>query len=851
MTDLPEQSALPSEPEAEADLPAQPESDPTPPTEPPDPSLAELLGQFLRAPRRTFERLRAVLYELPEDRLAAASYAPAAPLSLDQPPRAASPAPWAGWLAASLPVTRQQAALAAALAALSLIALIGSADLQSPAARRSLDLPLGGVLLLLAMAAAAALAAVTNVGLPLQRLPRLAPPSAPPPDAAYATPIDRFLAAHGLRLVLAVIGVLSSLAAWFFNAENQFTTFGALAWLLSIGAWVGVFMPRLEGARGRAELRTSLRRLREALRPRPSWTLAALLAVVLLGAWLRLGNLSAYPPDMTSDHVEKALDAQKVLDGNRAVFFPNNGGRESFQMYLIALLHQLTGIPISFELLKLTSGLEGLVTILLAYWLGRAMYGEENRRLGELTGVLMAAFVAVSYWHIMLSRLGLRIALTPLIVTLILIFLVRAVRHNRRGDWILSGLLLGAGFYFYQAVRIVPLLIGIAFLLAIAWRARSWRALRAYAFNVAALVVVAFAVFVPLARYFYDYPEFFLERTTGRLFGENVIDIRNEAGEVIGQRAALVEDRIAAFQKNLSALGETLRRSLLMFNQRGDSAWITGDPNGTPQLDPYTGAFFVLGLGMLIGRLLRRRDPAEWLLPLGILVLILPSALAIAFIIEVPSATRASGALPLVYLVAAFGAAAATLGIAQGLPRLWLRRALYAGIVVLVLLAMATNYQRYFVDAMSAYRNSTFPYRQAGTILRGFAASTGAYGNAFMVAFPYWWDHRALAIESGAPKWGNGVLREDVIQYILNFLRFNIGTPFEMRPDRQMLFFFNPNDESLVEELARVFPNGVVLRVEAYNRDRDFNLYIAPPLGCAWLQQYLERTGSFCAERAE
>lgn len=844
MTDSPEQSALPSEPEAEAAAPA-------PPAEPPDPSLAELLGQFLRAPRRTFERLRAVLYELPEDRLAAAAYAPPAPLSLDQPPPAAPPTPWAGWLAASLPVTRQQAALAAALAALSLIALIGSADLQSPAARRSLDLPLGGALLLLAMAAAAVLTAVTNIGLPLQRLPRLAPPAALPPNMAYATPVDRFLAAHGLRLVLAVIGVLSSLAAWFFNAENQFTPFGILAWLLSIGAWVGVFMPRLEGARWRTGLQTGLQRLRAALRPRPAWTAAALLAILLLGAWLRLGDLSAYPPDMTSDHVEKALDAQKVLDGNWAVFFPNNGGRESFQMYLIALLHQLTGIPISFELLKLTSGLEGLVTILLAYWLGRAMYGEENRLLGELTGVLMAAFVAVSYWHIMLSRLGLRIALTPLIVTLILIFAVRAVRHNRRGDWILSGLLLGAGLYFYQAVRIMPLLIVVAFLLAIAWRARSWATLRAYAFNFAALVVVSFAVFVPLARYFYDYPEFFLKRTTGRLFGEDIVDIRNEAGEVIGQRAASVEDRIAALQRNLGVLGETLRRSLLMFNQRGDSAWITGDPDGTPQLDPYTGAFFALGLGMLIGRLLRRRDPAEWLLPLGILVLILPSALAIAFIIEVPSATRASGALPLAYLVAAFGAAAAIIGIAQGLPRLWLRRALYGAVAILVLLAAATNYQRYFVDAMRAYRNSTFPYRQAGEILRGFAASTGAYGNAFMVAFPYWWDHRALAIEAGAPKWGNGVLREEVIQYILDFLRFNIGTPFEMRPDRQMLFFFNPNDESLVEELTQVFPNGVVLRIKAYNRDRDFNLYVAPPLGCAWLQQYLERTGSFCAESAE
>jgi 4-amino-4-deoxy-L-arabinose transferase-like glycosyltransferase len=849
MTDLPEQTAPPAEPEDSA--PAQPERKPAAPSEPPDPTLAELLGQFLRAPRRTLEQIRAVLYELPEDRLAPVTHSPSPAFISDSAAPEAPPSLLARFFAADLPVTRQQAILAAALGALSLIALIGSADLQSPTARRSLDLPLGGALLIVVLIAVAVITAVTNIGLPLKRLPPLQPAEAPPPSPAYTTPIDRFLAAHGLRLVLTVIGVLSSIGAWFFNADNQFTAFGTLAWLLSIAAWVGVFMPRLQHIDWQARLQTWRKSLSTVLRPRWSWTVAALVVILLLGAWLRLGNLSLYLPDMTSDHVEKALDAQKVLDGNRSVFFPNNGGREVFQMYFIALLHQITGIPISFELLKLASGLEGLLTILLAYWLGRALYGEENRQLGNLVGVLMAAFVAISYWHIMLSRLGLRIALTPLIITLILIFLAHGIRYNRRSDWIIGGLLLGAGLYFYQAVRIVPLLVIAAFLLAVIWRVRSWRTLRAYAFNFTALVITAFAVFVPLARYFYDYPEFFLERTTGRLFGEDIIDIRNEAGEVIGQRAALVEDRIAAFQQNLGVLGETLRRSLLMFNQRGDTAWITGDPDGSPQLDPYTGAFFVLGLGMVIGRMLRRRDPAEWLLPLSIFVLILPSALAIAFIIEVPSATRASGALPVVYLIAAFGAAMTVIGIAQGLPRLWLRRAVYVVTAILVLIAATINYERYFVDAMRDYRNSTFPYRQAGAILRGFAESTGAYGNAFMVAFPYWWDHRALAIESGAPKWNNGVLREDVVGRIFDFLRFNIGTPFEMRPDRQMLFFFHPNDQTLVADLSEVFPEGVVIRVQAYNRERDFNLYIVPPLGCAWMQENLGQLGNYCSERIE
>jgi hypothetical protein len=851
MTDQPEQNALPAEPDAEA-TPPQPERLLSAPPELYDPSLAALLGHLLRTPRRTLERVRAVLYELPEDQLVPVERTPSAAAATEPfEDSAARSLRFEALFAPTLPITRAQAFLAGGLALLTVLAFIGSADLQSLAARRSLDLPFGGALLLLVMVVAAAIAAVNNIGLPMQRLAPLSLPAAPAPSAAYQTLMDRFLAAHGLRLVLVFIGVLSSLGAWLFNANNQFTAFGTLAWLLSIAAWIGVFLPRTQGERFSARVQAWLKSLSGAFRLRWSWTIALLAAILLLGAWLRLSDLSLYLPDMTSDHVEKALDAQKVLDGNRSVFFPNNGGREVFQMYFIALLHQVTSIPISFELLKLASGLEGLLTILLAYWLGRAVYGDENRQLGNLVGLLMAALVAVSYWHIMLSRLGLRIVLTPLLMALLLVFLARAMRYNRRGDWIISGLLLGAGLYFYQAVRIVPFLVIIAFLLAIALRARSGRALRAYAFNFTALVVVAFAVFVPLARYLYDYPEFFLERTTGRLFGEDIIEIRNSAGEVIGTRAALVEDRIAAFQQNLSVLGETLRRSLLMFNHRGDTAWITGDPDGSPQLDPYTGAFFVIGLGMVFGRMVRRRDPAEWLLPFGVLILILPSALAIAFIIEVPSATRASGALTVVYLIAAFGMAATVIGVAQGMPRLWLRRAVYVIAALIVLISAAINHERYFVDAMRDYRNSTFPYRQAGTILRGFAESTGAYGNVFMVAFPYWWDHRALAIEAGVPKWNNGVLREDAVERILNFLRGNIGTLFEMHPDRQMLFFFNPRDENLVDELSQVFPNGVVIRIAAYNSERDFNLYITPPLGCAWMQENLGRLGNYCADGVE
>ena len=342
---------------------------------------------------------------------------------------------------------------------------------------------------------------------------------------------------------------------------------------------------------------------------------------------------------MTSDHVEKLLDTRHILEGVTPVFFPNNGGRESFMMYYLALLSRVTGLPIGHTLLKVGTGLIGMLVVALAFWMGRAIFGEEDRRLGTLTGLAMAALIATSYWHTMLSRLGLRIVLTTLAVIVIFTFLARAMRHNRRRDFIIAGLMLGLSMYFYQAMRMFPLVVIAGAFITVALRARSWRVLGQYMFNFAVLVMLALAVFVPLARYWYQYPDSFWERTGGRFFGEDVVVVRDDQGRILEERAVTPEERQAAFQANLGVFLDNYRRSILMFNQDGDRAFITGEPSGTPELDAVSGAFLWIGLGVFAARIVRRRDPADWLAPLGILIMLLPTALSIAFPIEVPSAT--------------------------------------------------------------------------------------------------------------------------------------------------------------------------------------------------------------------
>src|SRR5262249_26209465 len=165
----------------------------------------------------------------------------------------------------------------------------------------------------------------------------------------------------------------------------------------------------------------------------------------------------------------------------------------------------------------------------------------------------------------------------------------------------------------------------------------------------------------------------------------------------------------------------------------------------------------------------------------------------------------------------------------------------------------ANNSYSYFTDAMTDYRQSTFPYHQAGIVLKGFVDSTGAPGNAFMVAYDYWWDHRSLALESGDRYWNNGLLHDHLQQRILEMMRANMQRqprrPFiyQLHPDRQLLFFVKPGDTESINTLQSMFPNGELIEHQTFDPDRNFLTYVAPPVGCDWMLQNMGSVPNSCS----
>jgi hypothetical protein len=115
-----------------------------------------------------------------------------------------------------------------------------------------------------------------------------------------------------------------------------------------------------------------------------------------------------------------------------------------------------------------------------------------------------------------------------------------------------------------------------------------------------------------------------------------------------------------------------------------------------------------------------------------------------------------------------------------------------------------------------------------------------------MISYPHWWDHRALAIEAGDVRWDNGILETDMTQRLVNHIKGNVRTPYEMRPDRQLMFFLHRNADESLAELQTLLPGGVVTTVDAYNETRNFKLYVVEPVGCEWVRKHIGDDTSFC-----
>ena len=235
-----------------------------------------------------------------------------------------------------------------------------------------------------------------------------------------------------------------------------------------------------------------------------------LLLILVVAALLRFPALDRVPPGFQFDEGYNAHDALRVLQGDRPIFLPENGGREVLYTYLQALAMALFGPNV--VALRLTSAVLGLLTVAATFFLVRLMWRDQEPS-STLLGLLTATVVAVTYWHVHFSRYGIRAISLPLLEVLLFYAFWQGCCIPATGGgarrmiwWVVGGVLLGLGPYTHPAGRFLPFILG-AFVVYYALSRRVWP--RALLWQLLVMGAIALVMFIPLGSYFLHNPDAF------------------------------------------------------------------------------------------------------------------------------------------------------------------------------------------------------------------------------------------------------------------------------------------------------------------------------------------------------
>ena len=193
----------------------------------------------------------------------------------------------------------------------------------------------------------------------------------------------------------------------------------------------------------------------------------ALLCVIILATGLRLFNLSTNPPELNWDEISMGYTAYSLSETGRdewgepwPILFRSYGEWKS-PVYIYLLIPFIKIIGLNAWGVRLPAALFGVLTVYLTYALGTRLY---SRRVGLFAALLLA----VSPWHLMLSRPAFEAGVALALILSGLLLFIKSTEKNTFNFYLYtctSALLFGLSVHTYHSAKIVvPLL-----LLYLAW----------------------------------------------------------------------------------------------------------------------------------------------------------------------------------------------------------------------------------------------------------------------------------------------------------------------------------------------------------------------------------------------
>lgn len=340
--------------------------------------------------------------------------------------------------------------------------------------------------------------------------------------------------------------------------------------------------------------------------------------LTFLAGFLRFFLLGEVPCGLFPDQALNGLDAIRLEEG---MLSPIYNGKEAMFIFLVAIVQQLFG----FGLWQVffASALVGTLTVPALYLFAREF---ANKKLAFFS----TFFLAVSGWHIALSRSGFRAILVPLLILLFGYFLVKALKAKSKRDkviyYTLTATTFTLGFYTYNAFLIFGVAtIGLGILYALFRYKVLLKDFKANRLAYLMAILSGSVVVLPILLIMVLFPEEYFARAGS--VGVFSIGSYTEAAKIVW---------------------DNFWQSFWGLFTFGDLNW-RHNPSGKALLVPGVSGVFVVGMVLALKHW-RKYAP----ILIGFVVMFFPAILTIEG--NMPHSLRMIGVLPFAFLLAGYGA---------------------------------------------------------------------------------------------------------------------------------------------------------------------------------------------------
>lgn len=216
-----------------------------------------------------------------------------------------------------------------------------------------------------------------------------------------------------------------------------------------------------------------------------------LVLVIFVGFFLRVANLSSHPAGFTPDEASFGYDAYSILKtgkdqwGNSFPLVFKSFGDDKLPLYGYLTVPSVFLFGLSEFSVRLPNALIGGLAIIVTYFLVKKLFKNES------LAIFSSFLLAISPWHIMLSRGAFEANLTTFLLPFGILLFLNGLKNPKY--LVFSAIVFGLNLFSYHTARILtPLIVGF-----LVWQ--NWQGIKSKFL----LFFVVFGIFLLVAIYFY------------------------------------------------------------------------------------------------------------------------------------------------------------------------------------------------------------------------------------------------------------------------------------------------------------------------------------------------------------